>query len=179
MSRRPLTLSQLLSWSVPFLLVLLLIPAAPSIVRIISGSHTGHLAPSASKTTTTLATTTTTVARVVVRHVNVDPTTTTTVENSKSGTSSSATNSTRGTDTVFAPSGELSPPFTSENQPLGAGTTWTLTATGEINWSLSCNATLIAANQSEIVVPVGAANCVVTISTTANYEIAWQLHPVD
>jgi hypothetical protein len=200
MARRTLSMNQIVAWTVPLLLALLLIPTAPAIVTIVRNHLELRHVPATTTTTTIPASpasasgsdgatgegtshhangsgtsshrptgpTTTTVA-----------TTTTTVAGSSSTTSSSGNSSTGdSTSDTSERHGVLAPPYQEVQEPVAAGTEWTVTLGGVASYSLVCPTMRETNNPTLLVVPSADSGCYVDITSDVTSPVTWDLEPV-
>jgi hypothetical protein len=171
-------MSQVVAMAVPFLLILLALPSAPYIERIIDT----HVVVRSTTTTLphTWATTTTTRAQESAPpSVSATPSTTTTTEPPshkrivKSATPSVSTTTT--TAPSPEPSGELTETNAQVDVPVDAGTNWVLEASGTVGWTLLCGSTTTEPGPNGLQVPPDESGCVIDLQLEQTAPVTWQL----
>jgi hypothetical protein len=190
MARRKLTTSHLVAWTVPFLLVLLLVPEAPRIITtvqtVLEKPPTRHDVPTPSRRTQAATTTTapSVVATTVVESTTSTPPSSTRPPTASSAPSSSGASGSTGKWNVTAPtpnassdvrSGVLEDPYTVVFEPLDAGTSWTLASDGPLTATLSCASGPVAVDLPSVVVPSGSSGCQLELDAPAGARVGWTL----
>jgi hypothetical protein len=181
MFRRPTT-SQLLAWSVPFLLLLVLVPEAPRVITTVKT----HMVttPAVTPRSSSKPTSSPRAPIAIARHqevASVPPVAqpSTYDAGSSGSTASSATlvatgataNATRGTI-----QGLLEPPFVEVDEPLSAGTSWNLWTNAPLSATLTCAGAATMIN-TLVTVPADASGCVLRLVAPTSAPVSWKLSP--
>lgn len=185
-------MSQIIAGAVPFLLVLLLLPVAPTIERIV---HTDFVHPSTTTTTThppsrsahTVAPasrgstgTTTTTAPAAPSRSRIAPTvgrSASTTTASTSTTTSTTTTSTSTTDPPATDSGTLTTDNQQVSTPVTPNSNWIMwpESGASVQWSLACGSSVTPEDGESVTIEWQDTNCDLVVRSVSATPVAWKL----
>ncbi len=180
--RRRLSLTEMVALTTPLLLVLLRVSSGTTsithwrtavrtvLTRPVTPSVAPHRVPPR------------VIERIVVRTVPTSPTrvsaTGTNAPSSSNGNVASATPAVLTARHSIAPmSGVLADPFYEVDEPVPAGSHWTLSANAPATWIVVCDGVTLANEPSPVVIPT-TGSCTANITATTSATTTWKLEPV-
>jgi hypothetical protein len=191
MNRRHFSLSHLVAWTVPFLIVLLVIRTAPELETIVHNHvvvHTVKVDESSRVTSVTTTTfphaatepATTIGSTLLPSTVTTTQPTTATVSSKPTGASgvSKETVATTTTTTIppeTGPRGVLTAADSEVDVNLPVGSQWTMSTNGSLTWTLYCNGHLDETDPAVINGSDANNTCSLTIQSDQTTPVTWQL----
>lgn len=192
MAGRRLSMSQIIAGAVPFLLVLLLLPVAPTIERIV---HTDFVHPSTTTSTTHpssqsthtvasdhgLTSTTTTTDPAAPLKTGTAPTVGrsagTTTSTSTTTTSTTTTTTTTTTDPPATDSGTLTTDNQEVSTPVTANSNWIMSpeSGAAVEWSLVCGSSVTPEDGESVTIEWPDTNCDLVVRSVISTPVTWKL----